>query len=87
MSWFNAKVWARVLKKAELRRLRAYDRRRTYAALMLRQGKPMEYVQAQLGHAKIDTTIRFYAHFKPGVNRHYASDFAARIEAHEERHG
>ena len=37
---------------------------------MLRQGKAMEYVQAQLEHTKIDTTIRFYAHFKPGVNRH-----------------
>jgi len=24
---------------------------------------------------------------EPGVNRHYASDFAARIEAHEERVG
>jgi len=85
MSWFNTKVWTRILKKAELRRLRVHDTRHTYAALMLRQGKPMEYVQAQLGHAKIDTTIRFYSHFKPGVNRHYASDFAARIEAHEER--
>jgi len=27
--------------------------------------------------------VRFYGHFKPGVNRHYATDFAARIEAHE----
>jgi site-specific recombinase XerD len=54
---------------------------------MLRQGKPMEYVQAPLGHAKIDTTIQFYSHFKPGLNRHYASDFAARIEAYEERDG
>lgn len=85
MSWFNARVWARVLKKAELRRLRVHDTRHTYAALMLRQAKPMEYVQAQLGHAKIDTTIRFYGHFKPGVSRHYATDFAARIEAYEER--
>ena len=58
-----------------------------YAALMLRQGKPMDYVQAQLGHAKIDTTIHFYSHFKPGLNLHYASDFAARIEAFEERDG
>jgi len=82
-SWFNAKVWARIVAKAQLRRLRVHDTRHTYAALMLRQGKPMEYVQAQLGHAKIDTTIRFYGHFKPGVNRHYATDFAARIEAHE----
>jgi site-specific recombinase XerD len=54
---------------------------------MLRQGKPMEYVQAPLGHAKIDTTIQFYSHFKPGLNRHYASAFAARIEAYEERAG
>jgi len=30
-----------------------------YAALMLRQGKPMEYVQAQLGHAKIDMRFSF----------------------------
>ena len=27
--------------------------------------------------------VRFYGHFKPGVNRHYATDFGARIEAHE----
>jgi hypothetical protein len=39
---------------------------------MLRQGKSIEYV-----------TIRFYAHFKPGVNRHHANDFEARIRAFE----
>jgi len=30
----------------------------TYAALMLRQGKSLEYVSQQLGHTKIDVTIR-----------------------------
>ena len=48
--------------------------------MMLRQGKPMEYVQRQLGHEKVDTTIRLYAHFKAGATRHYANDLAARIE-------
>lgn len=61
-----------------------HDTRHTYAALMLRQGKSIEYVSQQLGHTKIDVTIRFCAHFKPGVNRHLANDFEARIRAHEE---
>ena len=39
---------------------------------MLRQGKSIDYV-----------TIRFYAHFKPGANRHHANDFEARIRAFE----
>ena len=59
------------------------DTRHTYAALMLREGKSIEYVSQQLGHSKIDITIRFYAHFKPGVNRHHANDFEARIRALE----
>ena len=66
-----------------MRRLRVHDTRHTYAALMLRQGKSIEYVSQQLGHSKIDITIRFYAHFKPGVNRHHANDFEARIRAFE----
>jgi len=82
-SWFNHKVWARILRAADLRRLRVHDTRHTYAALMLRQGKSIEYVSQQLGHSKIDITIRFYAHFKPGVNRHNANDFEKRIRAFE----
>jgi len=83
-SWFNHKVWARILHHAKLRRLRVHDTRHTYASMMLKQGKPMEYVQRQLGHEKVDTTIRMYAHFKAGANRHYVNDFAARIERLEE---
>ncbi len=84
-AWFNHRIWAKALAQAKLRRLRVHDTRHSFAALMLRQAKPMEYVQQQLGHAKVDTTIRFYGHFKPGVNRHYADDFAARIERLEAR--
>ncbi|MGH7390792.1 MAG: tyrosine-type recombinase/integrase [Candidatus Rokuibacteriota bacterium] len=82
-SWFNHKVWARILHHAELRRLRVHDARHTYASLMLRQGKPMEYVQRQMGHERIDTTIRLYGHFKPGADRRHANDFAATIERAE----
>jgi len=79
-SWLNSKIWARILHHAGLRRLRLHDIRHTYASLMLKQGKSIEYVQRQMRHEKIDTTIRLYGHFKPGQNREYANDFAARIE-------
>ncbi len=82
-SWLNAKVWARVCHHAGLRRLRVHDLRHTYASLQLRAGTPMEYVQRQLGHEKIDTTIRLYAHFKAGAGRAYANDLATRIEQGE----
>jgi integrase len=82
-SWFNHAVWGEILKAAKLRRLRVHDTRHTYAAVMLGQGKSIEYVSQQLGHTKIDVTIRFYAHFKPGAMRHLANDFEARIRAHE----
>jgi integrase len=82
--WFSHNVWHRASKAADLRRLRVHDARHTYAALSIRQGKPLDYVQRQLRHADISTTIRFYAHFKPGVLRHHANDFEERIRAHEE---
>ncbi len=81
--WLNAKVWARICHHAGLRRLRVHDLRHTYASLQLRRGKPMEYVQQQLGHTAIDTTIRLYAHFKAGASRHHANDLAAGIERFE----
>ena len=82
-SWLNAKVWARICHHAGLRRLRIHDLRHTYASLQLRRGKPMEYVQQQLGHTAIDTTIRLYAHFKAGASRFHANDLAAGIERYE----
>ncbi|HKW93020.1 MAG TPA: tyrosine-type recombinase/integrase, partial [Methylomirabilota bacterium] len=82
-AWLNAKVWARICHHAGLRRLRVHDLRHTYASLQLRRGKPMEYVQQQLGHTAIDTTIRLYAHFKAGASRVHANDLAAGIERFE----
>jgi len=82
-AWLNAKVWARICHHAGLRRLRVHDLRHTYASLQLRRRKPMEYVQQQLGHTAIDTTIRLYAHFKAGASRFHANDLAAGIERFE----
>src|SRR6266849_1793613 len=82
-AWLNAKVWARICHHAGLRRLRVHDLRHTYASLQLRRGKPMEYVQQQLGHTAIDTTIRLYAHFKAGASRQHANDLATGIERFE----
>jgi len=51
------------LKRAGLRRsVRLHDLRHSAAAAWLASGLPMMYVQRQLGHADVGTTIRNYAH-------------------------
>jgi len=50
---FAHRDWARVLRRAELRRIRFHDLRHTYASLLIAQGAHPKYIQAQLGHASI----------------------------------
>jgi integrase len=66
------KVFARVLKKAELPHFKLYDLRHTYASLLLSAGVPLLYVAKQLGHAKPTTTLRHYAKWIPSEDRRYA---------------
>ena len=35
----------------------------------LEEGKPLNYVKEQLGHASIQTTVDVYGHIVPGSNR------------------
>ncbi len=53
------------LKAAGLRRtIRLHDLRHSAAAARLASGPPMMYVQRQLGHAEVGTTIRVYGHLE-----------------------
>jgi integrase len=47
------------------------------AALWLAAGLPLVYVQRQLGHADIATTVKHYGHLEPA----YLKDAAARAES------
>src|SRR5439155_25604809 len=53
---------------AELRRIRFHDLRHTYASLLIAQGAHPKYIQAQLGHASIQTTLDRYGHLMPDAH-------------------
>jgi integrase len=65
---FVHRVWARVLRRAELRRIRFHDLRHTYTSLLIAQGAHPKYIQAQLGHASIQTTLDRYGHLMPDAH-------------------
>jgi integrase len=46
----------------------------TYATLRLNKGENLIDVSKQLGHSKIETTLRFYAHWIPQEDYIYQSD-------------
>lgn len=55
------RVWESGLKKAEFTNFRWHDLRHVHATWLRQQGAPVEVVQRSLGHADIQTTMR-YAH-------------------------
>jgi len=57
-----------VLRRAELRRIRFHDLRHTYTSLLIAQGAHPKYIQAQLGHGSIQTTLDRYGHLMPDVH-------------------
>jgi len=57
------------LSRAGLRRIRFHDLRHTYTALMIAQGANIKFIQSQLGHASIQTTLDRYGHLLPEVQR------------------
>ncbi|MHC4197869.1 MAG: tyrosine-type recombinase/integrase [Planctomycetota bacterium] len=67
------KVMEREFKKAlrfaGLRRVKFHSLRHSYTALLIAQGEHPKYIQSQLGHASITTTMNIYGHLMPEVNR------------------
>ncbi len=56
------------LERAAVKRVRFHDLRHTNVALRLEQGQNIKYIQNQLGHASIQTTIDRYGHLLKEVN-------------------
>ncbi len=57
------------LSRAGLRRIRFHDLRHTCATILIAQGENPKVVQAQLGHASIQTTLDRYGHLLPDTQR------------------
>ena len=62
---FIHRDFARVLRRSGVRRIRFHDLRHGYASLLIAQGAHPKYIQAQLGHASIQTTLDRYGHLMP----------------------
>ncbi len=53
------------LARARLRRVRFHDLRHTYTSLLIAQGAHVKFIQSQLGHSSVQTTIDRYGHLLP----------------------
>ena len=59
----------KVLEAAGLRQIRFHDLRHKCASLLIAQGESPKYIQRQLRHASITTTLNTYGHLMPEVRR------------------
>ena len=60
------------LGRAKIRKVRFHDLRHTNVALRIEQGQNIKYMQHQLGHASIQTTLDRYGHLIKDVNTEQA---------------
>jgi hypothetical protein len=58
----------RALRRAGVRRIRFHDLRHTYTSLLIAHGAHPKYIQVQLGHASIQTTLDRYGHLMPDAH-------------------
>jgi integrase len=68
--WHLHGALARASRKAGLRLLRWHDLRHSFASNLVIAGTPLRVVQAWMGHATIQMTMR-YAHLAPDAGREY----------------
>jgi len=65
------------LDRAGMRRVRFHDLRHSYAALMISLGCNIKWLQRQMGHASLTTTMDIYGHILPEVDQ----DIGARLDS------
>jgi len=63
----------KLLKQADLPRIRFHDLRHTCATILLARGIPVKQVSEMLGHSDIAITLRVYAHVLPTMHEQAAS--------------
>ena len=66
---FRHREFPAALQRAQLRRIRFHDLRHTYTSLLIAHGAHPKYIQAQLGHASIQTTLDRYGHLMPQLHQ------------------
>lgn len=67
------------LKAAGVPRVRFHSLRHSYASILIEQREGLPYIQKQLGHAKVSTTLDIYSHLFEDHNPAAAGRLAAAI--------
>jgi integrase len=71
MNNFCQRVFAPLLTRAGLRRVRFHDLRHTFGSLLIQTGASLAYVRDRMGHSSIQVTVDIYGHLVPGSNVSY----------------
>jgi integrase len=66
---FLDRIFRPACKRTGLMKFAFHDLRHTYATLMIRAGAHPKYLQSQMGHTSVKTTIDLYGHLFPDANR------------------
>jgi integrase len=72
-----------VLRRAGLPRIRLYDLRHCHATFLAHQGTPVSVTQRRLGHTDPTTTLRYYIHDLPDLQKDAADRLATRLLGHD----
>ena len=68
------------LRRAKLRKIRFHDLRHTNVALRLAEGQNIKYIQRQLGHSSIQTTLDCYGHLLSDDNQEQTKKLDKRLD-------
>ncbi|MGE0823294.1 MAG: tyrosine-type recombinase/integrase [Candidatus Binatia bacterium] len=60
------------LRRAGLRKVPFHSLRHSFTALLIAQGENIKYIQSQLGHASVQTTLDRYGHLLPATHKEAA---------------
>jgi integrase len=74
-----SKSFDRIVRDAELPRIRLHDLRHSYATLALKAGVHPKIVSERLGHSTIAITLDLYSHVAQGLDADAAELVASRI--------
>jgi integrase len=74
-----SQLFDRIVRGADVPRIRFHDLRHTHASLLVASGEPIKVVSERLGHAHPGFTMHTYQHLLPGMSAAAADRFAAMI--------
>lgn len=67
VAWNNflKRDWARLLEAADLPKVKFHGLRHNFVSVMLAAGEDLTFIQAQVGHVDLTTTLNVYSHLLP----------------------